>query len=78
MEKVFLTQEELGQIQEMNNDFNKAKMAIGELEMNKYNLMNHVEMIKREFAQHEQALIAKYGADSVVNMQTGEVTQKTK
>jgi hypothetical protein len=78
MEKVFLTQEELGRIQEMNSDFNKSKMAIGELEMNKYNLMNHVEELKMQFAQQEQMLIAKYGIDSVVNMQTGEVTQKTK
>lgn len=78
MEKVFLSQEELTTIQEMNSDFNKAKMAIGELEMNKHTLMNHVEMIKREFAQHEQALISKYGKDSVINMQTGEVTQKEK
>jgi hypothetical protein len=76
MEKVFITQEELTKIQEMNSDFNKAKMAIGDIELQKQGLVRHIDAMKAEFSQHEKMLIEKYGKDSVINLQTGEVTQK--
>lgn len=76
MEKTILTQEELSNIQSMNNDFTKAKMALGDLELQKYNLLKTVELLKSDFAKHEMDLIAKYGKDSVINVQTGEVTKK--
>lgn len=77
MEQVFITNEELTKIQEMNADFSKAKMAIGDVELQKQNIIAHIEALKAEFAKHEKTLIEKYGKDSVVNIQTGEVTQKT-
>lgn len=76
MEKVFITQEELTKIQEMNSDFSKAKMAIGDVELQKQGLIRHIEAMKSEFSQHEKMLIEKYGADAVINVQTGEVTKK--
>jgi len=76
MEKTILTQEELGKIQEMNTEFTKAKMAIGDLEMQKANLIKTIEILRADFAKHELELITKYGKDSVINIQTGEVTQK--
>lgn len=76
MEKTFLTKEELGKIQEMNNEFTKAKMAIGDLEMQKQNILKSIEALRGEFAKHEIELIEKYGQDSVINVQTGEVTKK--
>jgi hypothetical protein len=76
MEQVFITEEELNNIQEMNSDFSKAKMAIGDVELQKQALIRHIDAMKAEFAQHEKMLIKKYGKDSVINMQTGEVTQK--
>jgi len=76
MEQVFITQEELTKIQEMNSDFTKAKMAIGDVELQKQGLIRHIEAMKAEFSQHEKMLIEKYGKDSVINIQTGEVTQK--
>jgi len=33
---------------------------------------------KQDFGKHEQKLIDKYGADSVINVQTGEVTENKK
>lgn len=74
MKKV--TQEELTKIQEMNNDFNKAKMALGDIELQKHNIIRHIDEMKKEFNEHERMLIEKYGKDSVINIQTGEVTQK--
>ena len=76
MEKVFITKEELELIQTMNSDFAKAKMGLGDIELQKQGLLKHIEELKNVFGQHEKMLIEKYGADSVINMQTGEVTKK--
>ena len=76
MDQVFITKEELNKIQEMNADFTKAKMAIGDIELQKQGLMRHIDAMKAEFSHHEKMLIEKYGKDSVINVQTGEVTKK--
>jgi hypothetical protein len=72
-----VTQEELVMIQELNSEFNKAKMAIGDVELQKQQIIRHIEELKVKFSAHEQILVEKYGVDSVINIQTGEVTQKT-
>jgi hypothetical protein len=73
-----VTQEELALINELNAEFNKAKLAIGDVELQKQNILRHIELLKTEFSKQESALIEKYGADAVINIQTGEVTQKEK
>jgi hypothetical protein len=72
-----VTQEELTKIRDLNSEFNKAKMAIGDVELQKQQILRHVEELKIQFSAHEQSLIEKYGADAVINIQTGEVTHKT-
>lgn len=72
-----VSQEELLKIQELNSEFNKAKMAIGDVELQKQQIIRHIEELKVEFAAHEKSLIEKYGSDAVINIQTGEVTHKT-
>jgi hypothetical protein len=74
MEK--LTQGELARIQELNTEFNKAKMAIADIELQKQTFIRIVDEIKSNFSAHEKLLIEKYGANAVINIQTGEVTQK--
>lgn len=76
MDQIFITQEELTKIQEMNSDFSKAKMAIGDVELQKQGIIRTIDAMKAEFAHHEKMLIEKYGADAVINVQTGEVTKK--
>lgn len=76
MEKVFITQEELSLIQGMNNDFNKAKMTLGDIELQRQELLKGIDELKSVFVQHERKLVEKYGADAIINMQTGEVTKK--
>jgi hypothetical protein len=71
-----LTAEELKQIQEMNTEFNNAKLSIGDLELQKSNVIKHIEKLRESFAKNEMELIAKYGTDAVINIQTGEVTKK--
>ncbi len=74
--KMYVLKEELDKIQGMNSDFAKAKMALGELELNKQGILNQVNAMKAEFGEYEKMLISKYGQDSVINLQTGEVTKK--
>jgi hypothetical protein len=71
-----VSQEELAKIQALNSEFNKAKAAIADIELQKYNLFRLVDELKLEFSTHEKLLVDKYGANAVINLQTGEVTQK--
>jgi hypothetical protein len=73
---IYLTNEELNKIQEMNSDYTKAKIALGDLELNKQSILKQIEIMRLEFSDNEKVLIQKYGKDSVINLQTGEVTQK--
>jgi len=77
MEKNYVLQEELDKIQAMNSEFAKAKMALGELELNKQGILGQINAMRQEFSDYEKMLIIKYGQDSVINLQTGEVTKKT-
>jgi hypothetical protein len=74
--KMYVLQEELEKIQGMNNDFAKAKVTLGELELNKQGVLNQINIMRQEFSEYEKMLISKYGQDSVINLQTGEVTKK--
>jgi|TARA_R100001463_G_scaffold24890_2_gene59286 hypothetical protein len=68
-----LTDTELESIQKSQNDFTKAKLRIADVEMQKAGILQELDKIKSEFAVFEQELIKKYGKDSSINMQTGEV-----
>ena len=73
---MYVLKEELEKIQGMNNDFAKAKVALGELELNKQGILGQINAMRQEFSEYEKMLISKYGQDSVINLQTGEVTKK--
>jgi hypothetical protein len=79
MEKtVNLTAEELEFIKKGSADYTKIKINLGELELQKQGFIKQAHEIIDAFSNNEKILIEKYGADSVINMQTGEVTQKEK
>jgi hypothetical protein len=78
MEATVVTNEELKKIQEMTSKFNEAKITLGDMELQKQGLLRHIEMMRMEFAQNEKTLIAKYGEDAVINLQTGQITHKQK
>ena len=73
-----LTEEEHNFIKEGSANYTKVKIALGELELQKQNLLDQAQMIMSAFSENEKRLIEKYGANAVINMQTGEVTQKQK
>ena len=78
MKTVKLTEQELEFIKTGTSEYNKIKMSIGEYELQKQNLVLQAEKIREAFFNNEKILIEKYGTDSVINIQTGEVTQKEK
>lgn len=70
-----LEQQELETIKALQTEFAKAKMSLGDLELSKNQILKSIEAIKQKFDENEVKLVEKYGANSVINMQTGEVTQ---
>jgi hypothetical protein len=77
MENKQLTQEELTKIQEMNNTFTQAKIALGDIEIQKHSILSQIKQLRDEFSVNEKELIEKYGANAVINIKTGEVTYGT-
>lgn len=73
-----LSKEELGELQQLNTEFTKLKISLGDLEIQKSSIISEIAAIKMKFAQHEMKLIEKYGEDSVINIQTGEVQKNKK
>jgi len=71
-----LEQSELEQLHSARKRFNDAKLTLGDLELNKQVVIDEIKNIKAEFKLIEDSLIEKYGADSTINMETGEVTPK--
>jgi hypothetical protein len=71
-----LTETEFTEIKELNEKFQKAKMGLGDLEITKKAILDEVGEMKVQFAQVESSLIHKYGADSVIDMSTGEIREK--
>lgn len=74
--KTNLTAEELQNLQNLQSDFTKAKVALGDIELKKYELLKQIDILRNQFSEQERALISIYGQDAVINMQTGEVTKK--
>jgi hypothetical protein len=73
-----ITDEELNSLQTMTAEFNKLKTQLGDLTLQKHGICLRVEELKAEFQGVEKSLMEKYGADSIINMETGEIKEKEK
>jgi len=73
---VKLTSEELDFIKNGTAQYNAVKSKIGDLEIQKAKLINEADAIVKAFLHNEKTLIEKYGENAVINMDSGEVTQK--
>ena len=71
-----LTEEEFKEIKETQENFQNAKLTLGDLEITKKSVLDQIGDMKVQFAQIESSLIEKYGADSVIDMSTGEIKEK--
>ena len=69
-----LSEKELQTIQEIQRSFTQVKIALGDIELTKQDLLHEISKLKQEFVANEKNLIEKYGADAVINVKTGEIT----
>ena len=67
---------ELKALQDLNGDFAKLKNALGDLKLREVDIIEQVKLIKGSFVEQEKKLVDKYGADSIINLKTGEITKK--
>jgi hypothetical protein len=71
-----ITNEEMETLQSLISEFNKGKVNIGDLELQKSIIISNIGILKQKFAEEEEKLIKKYGENSVINLETGEITEK--
>ncbi len=76
MEK--LTKKELETLQGLQREFADAKLTLGELEVQKMQVFQKVDLLKKAFAEHEKQLVEKYGEKAVINIKTGEINGEDK
>lgn len=73
-----ISDQELETLKTLTGEFNKLKTNLGDLELQKHGVCLRVEQLKKEFQSLEKDLMEAYGTDSVINMETGEITKKEK
>lgn len=78
MEATVLLKEELELLQQLSKDYTKAKNTLGDLELRKHDILKDIDTIRGISEDNEKKLMSKYGADAVINIQTGEITKKPK
>ena len=71
-----ITNEEMETLQSLISEFNKGKVNLGDLELQKSIIISNIGILKQKFAEDEEKLIKKYGENSVINLETGEITEK--
>ena len=71
-----LDEKVLKHLQDLNAEYSKLKLALGENKLKEVELIEKVKQIKHLFVVEEKKLIEKYGSDSVINLQTGEITKE--
>jgi hypothetical protein len=71
---VKLSEQELDSFRKLVSDFNDTKLKLGDTVMAQSSLMKELDELKKVYATEEALLIEKYGKDSVINIQTGEVS----
>ena len=70
-------EKELKLLQELNSTFVQLKDKIADLELQKQMIFENVSEIKKQFKNLESELIEKYGDNSIINLETGIITEKT-
>jgi hypothetical protein len=73
-----LTKEELEGLQQSIKDYNAIKLKLADSVLHQQGIIGEIGRLKSQFLQQEKGLIDKYGKDSSINTQTGEVTEVKK
>lgn len=68
-----LTKEELELLQRLVTEYNSVKIKIADTFIAQDALLKEIESMKASYIKEEKKLLEKYGDDSVINVQTGEI-----
>ena len=71
-----LSDEQLKNVQDLQNQFSNQKLMLGDLVYKQALVVKKIDELKAQFATMEGALIEEFGQDSVIDLKTGEVKQK--
>ena len=71
-----LTKDELTNLQNLQKDFNTAKLELGNTVLQQSKIMESIALIKSKFGEKENELMDKYGKDVTINLETGEISEK--
>ena len=71
-----LKKEELDLLQKLRAEFDKNKGRLGDLVLQQALVLEDVKETRKQFEILEGELISKYGENSVINLQTGEIKIK--
>ena len=74
----FLTTDELKEIKQLIQDLNTAKIKLADGFLELESVKSVLKIIKEKLIDNERSLVAKYGKDSKLNLETGRVTQQQK
>lgn len=76
MSEIKLTEEELKRIQDLNQDFTKAKLEIADNVLRQEMALKQLEDLRVTFGVEEKKLAEIYGQNAVIDLATGIVTKK--
>lgn len=71
-----LEEQQFEKLKQLNTTLIHLKLEIGDVEIRKNALLREIDGVRTLMLEQEQELINIYGPDAIINMQTGEVTQK--
>ena len=71
-----LEKEELEILQKLNQDLQTIKIQLGDLSIQKNNVLKNLDVIQNMFKNEEKKLVEKYGKNAVINLESGEITFK--
>ena len=70
-----ISEKQLTILQELQEEFNKAKTEIADCEIKKSSLINLLSDIQKRFGEQEKELIKEFGDNVTINLQTGEIKE---
>jgi NADH:ubiquinone oxidoreductase subunit E len=73
-----LNEKQLSSLQELQEEFNKAKTEIADCEIKKSSLIVLLADIQKRFGEQEKALMEEFGENVIINLQTGEIKEPKK
>ena len=76
MSQIKLTEEELKRIQDLNQEFTKAKLEIADNFLRQRASLKQLDDLRVAFCVEEKKLSETYGQDAIIDLATGVVTKK--